>query len=82
MSASPASRSPSPVPRQLALPFPPAPRQSSPVGSAQPPPVTASLRPRTIWRTLSPDQQERVRHACLDLAVALLREERSNADVQ
>src|SRR5579875_3626129 len=70
-----------PRPQQLPLPF--ADLTAVPRAQQQelPPAVAASVRPRTIWRTLSAAQQDRVRQALLDLAAALLREEQMHAEL-
>ena len=80
MPAPPASLPPSPRAQQLQLPFAEMTRASGSPQRALPAAV-ASVRPRTIWRTLSAPQQDQFRQALLDLAATLLREERADAEL-
>jgi hypothetical protein len=72
---------PSPRTQQLHLPFAEMTRVPSTVQDALPTAVAASVRPRTIWRTLSEAQRGQVRWALLTLAATLLREERADAEL-
>jgi hypothetical protein len=57
---------PSP-PRQLALPFAP------PAATPSPPPLAdVTIRPRALWRRLSPAQQHRVRRALVRICQEVL----------
>lgn len=69
-----------PSPRQLALPFeePPPPSPPAPLQNV----TGMSVRPRAVWRTLSPAQQEGTRRAFLRVATDLLRESEGDADDQ
>jgi len=66
---------PIPSPCQLTLPFdeaaPPAPPLLPSVAETR----RMGVRPRTIWRTLSPSHREQARCMLLQVATALLREE-------
>ncbi len=73
---------PLPAPQQLTLPFDGSPRPSSPPLSPLAEARRMSVRPRTIWRTLSPTQREQAQRTFRRVALDVLREETANDRVQ
>ncbi len=73
---------PLPSPQQLTLPFDGVPHPSSPPPSPMAEARRMSVRPRTIWRTLSPTQREQAQRTFRRVAMDVLREEMTNERVQ
>ncbi len=69
-------------PQQLTLPFDGAPRPSAPPPLPLAEARRMSVRPRTIWRTLSPTQREQAQRTFRRVTMDVLWEETTNDRVQ